>query len=47
MAVAASGVAPYLFRLTSNGASAYKDLLHTYALVLNSTYPQIIHTMWQ
>jgi hypothetical protein len=38
---------PHLPRLTSDGTSVYKDGLHTCALVLNSTYPRIIHSMWK
>src|ERR687886_2980838 len=29
------------------GTSAYKSRLHTYALVLNCTYPRVIHSMWK
>ena len=34
-------------RHSSNSASAYKGTLHTYALMLNSTYPQVIHSVWK
>jgi hypothetical protein len=37
---------PPLPPATSYRASAYKDATHTCALVLNVTYPQVIHNLW-
>jgi hypothetical protein len=42
---------PEVPRPKSTGSSpsilARKGITHTYALVLNGTYPQVIHNMWK